>query len=101
MGSGTEFFTQWCSLAGLYAHGTYEVAITGKDALAKNLALQKHYLPQSIYFGTTDKEHLPLLENKLKEGKTLIYVCVNKTCKRPVESAQEALRQLSFSSLNK
>ena len=101
MHSGTQFFTQWCLLAGLYANGTYEVAITGKDALAKNLELQKHYLPQTIYFGSTHEEDLPLLESKLQQGKTLIYVCINKTCKRPVESTDEALRQLSFRSLEK
>ena len=101
MHSNTQFFTQWCLLAGIYANGIFEVAITGKDALAKNLALQKHYLPQSIYLGTTGEEDLPLLKNKLQEGKTLIYVCVNKTCKRPVESADEAFQQLSLRRFNK
>jgi uncharacterized protein YyaL (SSP411 family) len=101
MNSRTQFFSRWCLLAGMYANGTYEVAIVGKDALAKNLELQKHYLPQSIYFGSTQEENLPLLQNKVKEGKTLIYVCVDKTCKRPVESVDNAFRELSFRSPNK
>jgi uncharacterized protein YyaL (SSP411 family) len=101
MHARTQFFTQWCLITGMYANGTYEVAITGKDALAKNQELQKNYLPQSIYLGSIQEENLPLLQSKVKEGKTLIYVCVNKTCKRPVESVHHALRQLSSRSVDK
>ena len=44
--------------------------------------------------GGIDKEELPLLENKLPENKTLIYVCTNKVCKKPVEDVAEALSQV-------
>jgi uncharacterized protein YyaL (SSP411 family) len=88
------YHAQWCSLAGLFSHGTYEVAVMGKDAIVKNKELQKKYLPDCVIIGETDKEQLPLLENKLPKNKTLIYVCTNKVCKKPVENVAEALTQI-------
>jgi uncharacterized protein YyaL (SSP411 family) len=66
----------------------------GKDAIVKNMELQKKYLPDCVIMGETDKENLPLLENKLPENKTLIYVCTNRVCKKPVENVTEALTQI-------
>ena len=94
MKSGTVYYAQWCFLAGLFAHGTNEIAIMGKDALSKNHQLQQTYLPQAIFMGSEEEENLPLLENKLSPGKTLIYVCTNKTCKMPVTEVNAALTQL-------
>ena len=88
------YHAQWCSLAGLFSQGSYEVMVMGKDAIAKNKELQKKYLPDCVIMGETDKEDLPLLENKLTENKTLIYVCTNKVCKKPVENVSEALAQV-------
>ncbi len=88
------YYAQWCSLAGLFSQGTYEVAVTGKDACKRNEELQRNYLPTCVTMGGTDKENLPLLADKLQEGKTLIYVCTNKTCKMPVEQVPDALMQI-------
>jgi uncharacterized protein YyaL (SSP411 family) len=88
------YYAQWCSLAGLFSHGTYEVVIMGREALHKNMELQKNYLPNCIYMGETDEENLPLLEAKLPENKTLIYVCTNKVCRLPVENTEKALTQI-------
>ena len=88
------YHTQWCGLAVLFSHGTYEVAVMGKDAVTKNIELQKRYLPDCIIMGNTDEENLPLLEGKLKDDRTFIYVCTNKICKRPVEDVTSALNQI-------
>jgi uncharacterized protein YyaL (SSP411 family) len=88
------YHAEWCNLAGLFSHGTYEVVVMGKDATAKNKELQKKYLPDCVIMGETDKEDLPLLENKLPANKTIIYVCTNKVCKKPVENVEEALTQI-------
>jgi len=88
------YHAQWCSLAGLFSQGTYEVVVMGKDAIIKNKELQKKYLPDCVIMGETDKEDLPLLENKLPANKTIIYVCTNKVCKKPVENVGEALSQI-------
>jgi len=88
------YHAQWCSLAGFFAQGTYEVIVMGKDAIAKSKGMQKKYLPDCVIMGGIDKEDLPLLENKLPENKTLIYVCTNKVCKKPVEDVADALSQV-------
>ena len=88
------YHAQWCSLAGFFSQGTYEVIVMGKDAIAKSKEMQKKYLPDCVIMGGIDKEELPLLENKLSENKTLIYVCTNKVCKKPVEDVAEALSQV-------
>lgn len=93
IGGMASYYPQWCYLGGLFSSGTYEVAIVGKEAIAKNRELQKHYLPRCIFMGG-EKEDLPLLENKLAAGRTLIYVCTNKTCKLPVEEVAKSLQQI-------
>lgn len=95
MAKETSHYTRWCFLAGLKSYGTTEVAIIGKDAMQKNLALQKTYLPQSIFMGSRAEENLTLLSGKFSEDKTLIYVCTNRTCKLPVEDVSLALNQLN------
>ncbi len=68
--------------------------VVGKDALAKNGELQKQYLPTSIFMGSTYETAFPLLQNKLVDGKTLIYVCTNKVCKKPEAEVANATLQL-------
>ncbi len=88
------YYAQWCRLAGLTASKTFEVAIMGKNAKERNIELQKKYLPTSIFLGESSEENLPLLENKLLDNKTMIYVCSNSSCKKPVEFTEEALVQI-------
>jgi uncharacterized protein YyaL (SSP411 family) len=90
-----SYYSKWCYLAGLFSHGSFEVAIIGKDAHKKNMEFQKKYLPSCIYMGETDEENLPLLKDKLTDGKTMIYVCTNKVCKSPVEDVDKALAQIN------
>lgn len=66
----------------------------GKDAIRKNKELQQSFLPTSIFMGESDEENLPLLKDKLNANKTLIYVCTNKVCKRPLEEVASALKQI-------
>jgi len=87
------YYANWASLMGLIAYEPFEVAVMGGDALNKSKVLQQHYFPTALFMGG-DKENLPLLENKLAAGRTMIYVCRNKVCKLPVEDVEEALAQL-------
>ena len=87
------FYGGWASLSGLIAYQPYEVVVCGEKALEKSLQLQSSYNPLSIFMGG-DLENLPLMENKLVPGKTIIYVCRNKVCKLPVEDVKEAAVQL-------
>lgn len=90
---GGPYYANWAMVMGLTTYGPFEVAIMGDKAQEINMALQQEYLPTSFFMGGT-AENLPLLENKLSAGKTLIYVCRNKTCKLPVTEVAQALKQI-------
>jgi uncharacterized protein YyaL (SSP411 family) len=87
------YYSNWASLMGLTTSGPYEVAVMGKDAVAKSNAMRKNFYPTALFMGG-DKENLPLLENKYVEGRTIIYVCRNKVCKLPEEDVEKAIKQL-------
>ena len=55
----------------------------------------KEFLPSTLILGGTEEGSLDLLKGKLVANKTLIYVCVNKTCQLPVEKAAQALEQIT------
>lgn len=89
-----RYHIQWASLSGFFTSNTYEVVIAGKDALIQNQLLQEYYLPTSITMGAAAGEPLPLMQQKQVSGKTLIYVCTNKLCKRPEEEVPKAIDQI-------
>jgi len=87
------YYANWVRLQEQENMHPYEVAIIGPEAEIKRKLLAQHYLPTSIMLGG-NMENLPLLENKLVAGKTMIYVCRDRTCKLPVENVATALAQL-------
>ena len=72
----------------------YEVAIVGKEASDERQKFSKHYVPNKLYIGSTSESELPLLENKYVENATMYYVCLNKSCKLPVENVSDAIKQV-------
>ena len=87
------WFANWYNVLGAAAFQPYEVAIMGSDAAAKRKELLSHYLPTAVMMGGA-AENLPLLQQKLVKGKTIIYVCRNKVCKLPTTEVSVALTQL-------
>ena len=90
--SYSSSYSNWLDLMLNYTNQFYEVAIVGQEAIEKITALNNTYLPNKIIIGSLSENSLPLLKNKYVEGKTLIYVCVNKACKYPVEQVNEAIK---------
>lgn len=87
------YYSNWASLMGMITYQPYEVAIVGQQALEKSKQMREHYIPTAIFMGGNG-EDLPLLEDKKVKGKTMIYVCRNKTCKLPEEVVDRALKQM-------
>ena len=88
-----NYYSNWAQALILQVLPPIEIAIVGKEWKEKLKQFQKKFLPNVIYSGGDQEGHLSLLENKLVEGKTLIYVCKNKSCRLPVEDVEEALKQ--------
>jgi uncharacterized protein YyaL (SSP411 family) len=90
----TGDYSNWAQVLALEVKLPYEIAIVGSDWKKRLSEFQEHYLPNAIYLGGNSVGNLSLLENKLIEGKTMIYVCENKACQHPVEIVPDALKQL-------
>jgi uncharacterized protein len=88
------YYSNWAQAMLLEVYPATEIAIVGKDWKEMLVQFQKDYLPNAIYSGGEIEGTLPLLENKLAEGRTMIYVCKNKSCNLPVENVAHALTQI-------
>ena len=89
-------YSNWFDLIYNLKSKFYEVAIVGENAIEKATELNKKYLPNKLVIGSATSNDLPLLQNRFINGKTLIYVCVNKACKMPTENLDESINMINF-----
>ncbi len=69
----------------------------GPDAPKKAAELANHYLPDALLAVTKDEEDIkaiPVLSGRYSD-KSLTHVCSFGSCKLPVETVEEALKQLN------
>ena len=95
------FTSNWMQLLLDQVITPYEIAIVGENALTIRNEMASKYLGNSILLGTQKDENLDLLKSKYVEDATMIYVCQNKVCKIPVESAVDALALAKHSGFEK
>ncbi len=88
------FYANWGMLQALFTGPLYEVAIMGDDFKNKQQQFDEYYLPNVILLGGKESGSLALLENKMLEGQTMIYVCRDKSCELPVIEVEKALEQI-------
>ncbi|MGB3080113.1 MAG: thioredoxin domain-containing protein [Saprospiraceae bacterium] len=86
-----SFYSNWCQLMLMFAQAPKEVAIVGKDYEGILAKIQKTYQPDAIFVGGAEEGNLPLLQGKLADNQTLIYVCQNKVCKLPTDDVSKAM----------
>ena len=92
-------FSNWLDLMANFQDNFYEVVVVGKDASKKIAELNARYLPNILIAGSTSESKKPLLNYRYINGETLIYVCVNNSCKLPVSDISEALNTI-YQSIN-
>jgi hypothetical protein len=85
--------SNWAQLALMQLFPLPEIAITGAEALRLRSGFGKHYLPNRLFLGSTTRSDLPLLKDKFLPGST-IFVCVDKACRLPVPTVEEALKEI-------
>lgn len=90
-----SFFSNWCNLYLEMSYPTYEIAITGPEAMKLAQELHQHFLPNTLVLGGNEEGKMELLKGKIQEDRTLIYVCFNKVCKLPVHQVAEGLEQMN------
>ncbi|NNK82734.1 MAG: thioredoxin domain-containing protein [Flavobacteriaceae bacterium] len=84
-------FSNWLDLMLNYTLNFFEVAVVGEQALSLVKELNQYYRPNKLIVGSLIENNLPLLKNRFIDGKTFIYVCVNKTCQLPVSEIKKAI----------
>lgn len=91
-----SYLSNWgCLITSLMAP-TAEIVISGKDSIEFRKDIDKKYFPNKIICGSVHASTLPLLtDRKPIDGKTLIYLCFDKTCQLPTESVAELFEQLN------
>jgi len=87
-------YSNWLHLMMNFTQPFYEVAVVGKNATTITKELYKNYFPNILISASNKDSELPLLEFKYIDGKTLIYVCVNGTCKLPLADISEAVKNI-------
>ena len=87
-------YSNWLHLVLFKNLNFYEIAIVGANYKVLGKEIAKNYVPNSILVGSPKEAALDLLKNRYNEGQTLIYVCIEGTCKLPVQSAEQVLKQL-------
>lgn len=93
--SEPEYLSNWGVLALEVSDMFTEVIVVGPKANDFVNQINQQFIPNKIITGTTKEIEVPPFEMKTTvNGETTIYVCHNKTCRRPVTSVAEALEQM-------
>ena len=91
-----QYYSNWAQALLFQVYSIYEIAIVGENYKEKLIEFQKSYHPDLLYSGGDGGNmNIPLLSDKLVAGKTMIYVCKNKTCGMPVQDVADALLQIT------
>jgi len=96
MQTNGESYYQWGRLLLRLEEPGFELAVVGPKAREFAAELQSHYLPQVAFIASAEaNEQEPLLKGRYRKGKTLLYLCQNHACQRPVEDPAALWDQLA------
>jgi uncharacterized protein YyaL (SSP411 family) len=85
-------FGVWAGLLLQLVNGIKEIAVVGNDYKSRMQDTNRHYIPFKVMLGAaTDKRGIPLLEQRERPGETLIYVCEDYHCIKPVNYIEEII----------
>lgn len=83
-------FGVWAAMILRLVQGTPELAVAGPAYKARMRELGELYIPYKVLLGAgADVADMPLLQQRLQAGKTLIYLCRDYQCVKPVEHISE------------
>ena len=88
------FHANWTSLLADLITGPTVLSIVGDEKLLHMEEFSGHYLPGVIFSGNYGKSFPTNTKPIGIKGKTLIFICHDKTCYNPVETVDDALKIL-------
>jgi len=90
-----EYMSNWGTTALELSSQFAEVVIVGEEFDSFGLEMNRQFIPNKILTASSSERESPLFEFKSAvDGKTTIYVCYDKSCKRPVGTVAEAIEQM-------
>ena len=85
-------FGMWAMLLMEIIDGIKEVVVIGREPSILAKQVLEEYIPHKIFLvSKTGKEQLPLLTGKTPIEKTLIYLCHEYSCLKPVTEVNQLL----------
>lgn len=82
MSGAGPFVANWGMLLINLTFAPAEVTIVGPDALKVKHELDREYLPNVLFFGTTmPSDDKPIFRNRWKDGTISIYLCIDNVCR--------------------
>ncbi len=86
-------FGVWCNFVLQLVTGTREIAVVGSAFRERLQEIGAAYIPFKVLLGAEkDQADYPLLCSREQEGETLIYVCENYHCIKPVKHIGEIIK---------
>ncbi len=83
-------FGMWACVMTDYFYGIHELAIVGNNYKKVTSSVLKSYVPNKVIQSSEGNNmSFPLLSNRSKEGHTLIYLCREYSCLKPMENVNE------------
>jgi uncharacterized protein YyaL (SSP411 family) len=86
-----EGYSNWLKLSLRLTYPAYEVAIVGNHVDKIVDEFRQYYRPNQIFAGSATASEVPLLRHRYQTDETLIYVCKDFSCRKPVKTVAEAV----------
>lgn len=85
-------FGIWANLMLQLLDGTREIAVVGKDYKLRMQEAHQYFIPFKVLIGAdSDQKSIPLLEGREVPGDTLVYLCKDYHCIKPVHYIKEII----------
>lgn len=85
-----QSFSNWANVLYPLVYGVKEIAVLGNDYKQLIQEVQQLYFPSAVLSAAKEADAtLPLLKDKEHDDKTLLFLCENYACQRPVETLEE------------
>ncbi|MGN7514498.1 MAG: thioredoxin domain-containing protein [Allomuricauda sp.] len=89
------FYGTWASLMLHKAYPYLEIVVVGENAASVISEIDNYPFSNTLLVGSSTESDLSIFDGRYVEGETFIYVCENKTCKLPVTTIPDFLKQMT------
>ena len=87
-------YGRWIQLYWCHHKGLRELVVVGADYKAIMAKIHQHQFSNTLLAAAANDNQLPLIKNRFKKNKTLIYLCENNRCLQPETKLNAVLKNL-------